>query len=518
MKGLWNVVLSLLSIALCCDARLGPRQEINQTALSQLADLDLPECGGLCYVQVFPDYGCSVDDPSCLCSNNNLTTAITACLVSNCTVPQQLEIEKVAKDLCGAIFRDRGIITVRITWSLFALALIFVGARFIARPERLHGSGYGTDDWTILLCMALLIPFNALVQLMVDNGLGTDNFTLSPMQITLFLKYFFAFTIIYTILVMVTKVSILQLYLRIWTEDATSIWFRRVCWFLIAVHVVTIVAFVFAEIFSCGPVSFGWTFWDGLHDGYCINRSAELYALGAINICYDVVVFILPLHNFLKLNISWRRKTGVLLIFMVGLLVTICSIVRLQYLVKIGVSRNPSWDYNNAVIWSSVECNFSVVCTCMPAMAGLLQRIWAKLSGKPMSSLASSNGSRAPIRPHEIDPEKPMSGEEMLKMRQPGSFEESPVVALDASDPNAATAMKEKGSPGTSPTSLESIELRHEPPSQTTATRLAYRDVNGRLHEVKVIDKPLDDVQKNAPAGEESPRDAEKEAKRPSRG
>lgn len=76
----------------------------------------------------------------------------------------------------------------RITWSLFALALIFVGARFIARPERLHGSGYGTDDWTILLCMALLIPFNVLVQLMVDNGLGTDNFTLSPMQITLFLK------------------------------------------------------------------------------------------------------------------------------------------------------------------------------------------------------------------------------------------------------------------------------------------------------------------------------------------
>jgi hypothetical protein len=45
----------------------------------------------------------------------------------------------------------------------------------------------GTDDWTILACMALLIPLNGFVQLMTNNGLGTDDFTLSPRQITLFL-------------------------------------------------------------------------------------------------------------------------------------------------------------------------------------------------------------------------------------------------------------------------------------------------------------------------------------------
>lgn len=147
-----------------------------------------------------------------------------------------------------------------------------------------------------------------------------------------FIQYFFVFTILYTVLVMLTKVSILQLYLRIWSEDAVSIWFRRTCWFLVAVHLVTILAFVFSEIFICSPVPYSWHFWDGLHQGSCANRAAQLYALGAINICYDVVVFILPLHNFLKLNISWRRKTGVLTIFMVGMLVTICSIVSTTFL------------------------------------------------------------------------------------------------------------------------------------------------------------------------------------------
>lgn len=106
-----------------------------------------------------------------------------------------------------------------------------------------------------------------------------------------------------------------------------SVWFRRTCWIMIAVHLATILAFVFSEIFICTPVAYSWHYWDGLHMRRCANRAAQLYALGAINICYDVVVFVLPLHNFLKLNISWQRKTGVLTIFMVGMLVTICSIV-----------------------------------------------------------------------------------------------------------------------------------------------------------------------------------------------
>lgn len=354
---------------------------------------------------------------------------------------------------------------------------------------------------------------------------------------------------------MLTKVSILQLYLRIWSEDAVSIWFRRTCWFLVAVHLVTILAFVFSEIFICSPVPYSWHFWDGLHQGSCANRAAQLYALGAINICYDVIVFILPLHNFLKLNISWRRKTGVLTIFMVGMLVTICSIVsatflssslsmmqtkqiltpflplllsppqkiRLQYLVKIGHSSNPTWEYSNAVIWSSVECNFSVICTCMPAMAGLLQRIWAKLSGKPMRSLAaastttantkasstSTNNSRAPINAKSIDPERPTTHEEMLQMRRattansytttttapPVPSVPPAIPTLDSSDPDAATSFKEKSGVDSEPNSSRSsdgIELRHDPPSTMTATRLEYRDGNGRLHEVKVVDTPMD--------------------------
>lgn len=48
----------------------------------------------------------------------------------------------------------------RITWSLFGLACLFVGARFVARPERLHGSGYGefSSLFLISFSFSLLSP------------------------------------------------------------------------------------------------------------------------------------------------------------------------------------------------------------------------------------------------------------------------------------------------------------------------------------------------------------------------
>lgn len=52
-------------------------------------------------------------------------------------------VERISKRLCGATVRNRAPVIRRLTWSLFGLACLFVGARFVARPERLHGSGYG---------------------------------------------------------------------------------------------------------------------------------------------------------------------------------------------------------------------------------------------------------------------------------------------------------------------------------------------------------------------------------------
>lgn len=75
-------------------------------------------------------------------------------------------------------------------------------------------------------------------------------------------------------------------------------------------------------------------------------------------------------------------------------------------------------------------------------------------------------------------------------MQEAGLFNNT-VTTLNSSDPGAATSLKDKSN--RSSTSPNSIKLRHELLSETTTTRLSYRDANSRRHEMKVIDKPIDD-------------------------
>lgn len=125
----------------------------------------------------------------------------------------------------------------------------------------------------------------------------------------------------------------------------------------------------------------------------------------------------------------------------------------------------------------------------MPAAAGLLQRGYAALTGNPLS--VSESESKAPINPDVIDPENPVGSEDMLHMREASSLADESMTTYHESEHSAPTE-KLQGSQMT-PTQ-NGIEIRHHPPSEAAATEIEYRDGEGRLHKVKVIDRPTDDI------------------------
>lgn len=92
--------------------------------------------------------------------------------------------------------------------------------------------------------------------------------------------------------------------------------------------------------------------------------------------------------------------------FLLGLFVTICSIVRLKFLVGWANSTNPTYDYANLAMWSLVELNAGVICACLPGMASLFRRLKKEREEKKKTqsygnsaygnlSNASPGGSRA---------------------------------------------------------------------------------------------------------------------------
>lgn len=226
-----------------------------------------------------------------------------------------------------------------------------------------------------------------------------------------------------------TKISILMLYLRIWSNGSgTQDWFRISCYGLIAFFSLFAVIMSITLGFECNPISYAWLRWDNEHTGTCIDLNAQVFALAGINIAQDIAVVFLPLPKVVYLNLSWRKKLAVCSIFLVGLFVTACSIIRLQYLVSYGTTTNVTWFYNPIVLWSDVECTIAVICACLPSIAGLFQRLYrygiGSLSSDPMRSNTFGYGSTGP---RSISRPMPQDQWDQVRMAELGTIPGKPM-------------------------------------------------------------------------------------------
>ncbi|KAI7348839.1 hypothetical protein KC320_g6410 [Hortaea werneckii] len=340
----WLPVLAIVPV-LCLETPVGPDQQLLQ--LSQ----ELPTCAVNCLMTLVPQSACPMDDLKCICSNQELQSRVQTCLASSCTIRQILAAKKQQSILCDTN-----------------------------------------------------IPSGLLDQ-MTRIGLGKDTWMLEPQHITDVLYMFFVLEFVYIGILVVTKISILLLYLRIF-PSTVSTWFRVTIWIVIGLCSAYCLAMWFSILFECDPIGYNWTRWDGEHEGSCINARALIYSSSTINIVLDLMVFFLPFPKLIKLEVSGRKKVGICLTFVLGLFVTICSAVRLQYLVRWGDSKNPTWDYNPIAIWSAVEGDVSIICCCLPAMAGPIKKALQKMRRRRFNyvdfpeSTQSSYGIGKDVKPH----------------------------------------------------------------------------------------------------------------------
>ena len=68
-------------------------------------------------------------------------------------------------------------------------------------------------------------------------------------------------------------------------------------------------------------------------------------------IVLDVIILGLPIMQLWKMSLDTRKKLLVMLMFGVGFLVTIISIMRLHSLVHYAHATNFTWSYVNPGIW-----------------------------------------------------------------------------------------------------------------------------------------------------------------------
>jgi len=303
--------------------------------------------------------------------------------------------------------RDTGPLNRRLGEALLVIATLALIVRFAARWY-IQNSSIGWDDWIILLAWVGLLPSTALVQVMTYNGMGKDIWNVEPHGIALMLKLFYIEQYIYQLVIVATKISIVLLYLRIFPKEVSQR-FQYISWSVIAGLLAYLVGFYIYFAVECRPISFFWHQWDGEHEGSCPGTQSAVYANSAFNIFFDIVVFFLPVPKLMRLQVrDTRRKIGVVLTFLVGLFVTICSIVRLRYLAAFSRVTNATYHFNDIALWSGLEGDVGVICACIPTIAGPIMYFFREKVGSKLSSStkSSTGGFKSSLNPSRMTGDK----------------------------------------------------------------------------------------------------------------
>lgn len=337
-----------------------------------------------------------------------------------------------------------------ITVLLVLLRLVF--KRFFSYRRQL-----GSDDWVIIVTVIVGIPCTVINQVgLLAYGLGKDVWTLTPDMISNFVMYFYIMEILYLAEMSIIKLSLSLFYLYIF--PGTTI--RRLLMGTAIFNVVFGIAFVTTGIFQCTPVSRYWLqYTDPAAGGRCIDLNVFAWVHAALNIAVDVWMLAIPLSQIQRLELHWKKKIGVAIMFVIGTLyvslirmccqsrkdpvlieclsvsVTVVSILRLQSLIYFAKSTNPTWDQWIVAWWSTIEVNVGMICTCLPTLRLILVRAAPRI----FSTNASRHGKSDVAHTSRYSRNSHIMGHKQIEL---ASIETSPVE--DGNGEGSSSGSEEK--------------------------------------------------------------------------
>jgi hypothetical protein len=222
----------------------------------------------------------------------------------------------VTTSTCGYPVRNSSYKLTVVAVLFSVLSGLFVIQRFAVKifsPDLL----LGLDDWMALLAALIQAPLSGIaVAAGASNGLGKDIWTLTPDQISNFLYYLYVWSTIYFVNIAVCKLAFLLFYLRVFPAPKV----RSILWATVGFVGVYGTFFFFMNTFQCTPIRYYWQRWQKEDNGKCLNASVIAWVNAAISITLDLWMICIPLYQLKGVNLDWKKKLGVGLMFCLGLL------------------------------------------------------------------------------------------------------------------------------------------------------------------------------------------------------
>ncbi|KAK0657981.1 hypothetical protein B0T16DRAFT_402843 [Cercophora newfieldiana] len=256
--------------------------------------------------------------------------------------------------------------------TLIGVSVAFVAASTILVALRLYTRCFvvrapGLDDLTITIAQVLSIGVSIVTILQAKYALGRHVWMVSPEDNISQLKCLLAAMLIYNLAQIVTKMSFLFQYRRIFDSGGGRT--RRVCLYLLVFLALWGIAQSVLVAFVCVPTSL----FIPSQAPICIDSLTIFYLTSIMNIITDFIIFTVPLPAIRSLHLPPKQKILVTSIFCLGFFTCIISIVRLFTLRAAAATTDPTWDNVSSAWWSVVELNCGIMCASLPPLRALLR-------------------------------------------------------------------------------------------------------------------------------------------------
>ncbi|TLD30909.1 hypothetical protein PspLS_02054 [Pyricularia sp. CBS 133598] len=258
-------------------------------------------------------------------------------------------------------------VAIAIIFIFPALALLVVVLRAMGRASTRQ---FGLDDWLISIAMLLSLIQTLMSYLFIKtNFIGIRPRFIPEHDPKSGRIWNYGVQVLYNPILALVKASILVFLLKLFGQKD---FIRRCIYSLTTVNVTQAIGVLFAVIFQCHPIAFAWD--SEIRRGTCIDRRVLFTTMSALNILMDLLVLALPLWIFSDLRIPGKTKAALLVVFLLGFLVTITSVVRLTVLVQdlFGLPGSEG-RVGLGFVTSAIETNLALITASAPALRPLFR-------------------------------------------------------------------------------------------------------------------------------------------------
>ncbi|KIW67671.1 hypothetical protein PV04_06903 [Phialophora macrospora] len=264
----------------------------------------------------------------------------------------------------------RGDTVVNVNIALVVVATVMVVARFWTRIVINHM--LGLDDWFVLTALLIAITMTGLFYGETENGFGLHKVDVSQEHFLQAWKYFLACQVLYKAAVLFAKLSMLFLYLRIFSSRSFLIAAYAVMFICIGTAIGTIIP----TIFACHPIEKAWI---PTMAGRCIWTPGIWYASSSINIATDAMIIALPTIQMRSLNLPKAQKIGLAVLFSLGFFIIATCAVRIATLGPAATAKDSTYYQAQNNLWLGIEVNTSIICTCIPPLKATITRFFPRI-------------------------------------------------------------------------------------------------------------------------------------------